>query len=115
VRREVFKLKYGLSLIEFQPDLNVSNQVGEVRYNGWDAVRKTPIRAVSRSSELPINQNVGGADGQSNIDSAFRERTEVISTRPVLSQEEADTMVRETHENIRKRIITCNGSHLYDA
>jgi phage protein D len=110
VRREIFKLKYGLSLIEFQPDLNVANQVNQVHVNGWDALRKQPIRATSRSSDLTTNRNVGGADGQTNIDSAFSGRTEVISTRPVHSQEEADTMVRETHENIRKRIMTGNGS-----
>jgi phage protein D len=110
VQREIFKLKYGRSLIDFQPDLNVANQVCEVKYNGWDAVRKKPIRATSRCSDLTTNRNVGGADGQTNIDAAFGGRTEVISTRPVHSQEEAETMTRETHETIRKRIMTGSGS-----
>jgi phage protein D len=110
VRRETFQLKYGLSLIEFQPDLNVSNQVERVDYHGWDPVRKVPIQATSRRSELSTNQNVGGADGRSNINSAFRGRTEVISTRPVSSQEEAATMARETNERINKTMMTASGS-----
>jgi phage protein D len=110
VRREVFKLKYGLSLIDFQPDLNAARQVDQVQVNGWDALRKQPIRATSRRSNLTTNRNVGGADGQSNIDSAFRGRNEVIATRPVNSQEEADTLARETHERINKNMITGRGS-----
>jgi phage protein D len=110
VRREIFKLKYGLSLIEFQPDLNAARQVDQVDVNGWDALRKQPIRATSRRSNLTTNRNVGGADGQSNIDSASSGRTEVIATRPVNSQEEADTLARETHERINKNMMTGRGS-----
>lgn len=110
VRREIFKLKYGLSLIDFQPDLNVSNQVDEVHYQGWDALRKQPIRATSRRSDLTTNRNVGGADGNSNINSAFSGRIEVITTRPVNSQEEGETMARETNENINKNMMTASGT-----
>jgi phage protein D len=110
VRRETFKLKYGLSLVEFQPDLSVANQVGQVTVNGWDAVRKQPIQATARRSDLATNQNVGGADGNSNINSAFNERTEIIATRPINSQEEADTLARETLEQIAKHMMKGSGS-----
>jgi phage protein D len=103
-------LKYGSSLIDFQPDLSVANQVGQVTVNGWDAVRKQPIQATARRKELTTNKNVGGADGKSDLNSAFSERTEIIATRPINSQEEANILARETLEQIAKHMMKGSGS-----
>ncbi len=45
VRQVTYEIKYGLSLIDFQPTLTTANQVGQVTVRGWDAVKKKPIEA----------------------------------------------------------------------
>jgi phage protein D len=109
VKRVTYRLTYGASLVEFQPTLTTANQVGEVIVRGWDSVNKKRIEGTARRSELR-NQGVGQEGGQSQIDQAFNERKEIISTRPIESEEEAKTMAREILEQIAKDMVTATGS-----
>ena len=43
VHQPTYRLTYGKSLIEFQPELTTANQVGKVTVRGWDNVQKKTI------------------------------------------------------------------------
>ncbi len=47
-----YRLTYGKSLIEFQPELTTANQVGKVTVRGWDACARKPIIYTATRDEL---------------------------------------------------------------
>src|SRR5712691_11567327 len=97
VRRLTYKLTYGRSLIQFQPNLTTANQVGEVTVRGWDAVHKRKIEYTAKRSEIRT-RGVGAGGGQASIDRAFDQRQEVVATKPIHSKQEARTLAIETLE-----------------
>jgi phage protein D len=109
LRRKIYKLTYGRSLIQFQPSLSTANQVGKVRYQGWDHENKKKIEYTAQRSDI-ATKGVGTEGGQSSIDQSFRDREEVITTQPVLSEQEAKTLATETLERIAKEMVTGTGS-----
>jgi phage protein D len=109
VKRITYELKYGISLNEFSPTLTTANQVGQVTVRGWDAVRKQPITVTVNRSQL-TTRGVGRAGGQQEIDRAFNEREEVIVDRPIHSRQEAETLARQTLEDIAKEMVKGSGS-----
>ncbi|HEY0606877.1 MAG TPA: hypothetical protein VGD58_28415 [Herpetosiphonaceae bacterium] len=104
-----FRLTYGATLVEFTPSLNISNQVGSVRYRGWDAVNKCRIEHTAQREEI-TRRGVAPDAGRDAIERSFNNRQEVIATRPVNSIREGQTMATETHENIAKELLTGSGS-----
>jgi phage protein D len=108
-RQSGFKLGYGTSLIDFTPTLNTSNQVGSVEVNGWDSLNKTTFKSTVRREQIS-RRGVDPAGGRDQIEQGFRNRREVIATRPVNSPQEGMTLATETHENIAKEMLTCSGS-----
>lgn len=109
VKRTTYELKYGLSLMEFQPTLTTANQVSEVTVHGWDKVKKQKIEATAKRSELDT-KGVGAAGNQQAIEQAFNQRQEVIAHKPVASLDEAKTLARQTLENIAKDMVKATAS-----
>jgi uncharacterized protein len=109
VGRTTYELKYGLTLIEFSPELTTHNQVEKVTVHGWDAVNKRPIRATVNRQDIK-NKGVGKKGGQEEIDKAFANQEEIISDKPVHSEAEARQLARETLENIAKEMVKGSGS-----
>lgn len=109
LRSVVYELRYGRSLISFQPDLTTANQVGKVTVRGWDARNKRPIEASAERSELDT-RGVGAAGRQSVIEQSFNQREEVIVDRPIQGPKEAKTLARETLERIAKDMVKGSGS-----
>ena len=109
VRQVTYELAYGRSLIQFQPNLTTANQVGEVTVVGWDAVQKKKIQATAKRSEVAV-RGVGERGGQAAIDQSFNQRQEVIADRPILSEQEARTLARETLTRIAKDMVKGSGS-----
>src|SRR5260370_41054342 len=64
VRRVTYELKYGKSLIQFQPNLTTKDQVGQVVVRGWDAVQKQKIEVAVNRSQLKTS-SVNTNDDQS--------------------------------------------------
>jgi uncharacterized protein len=104
VLRTVYRLKYGVSLIEFTPTLTTANQVSTVTVKAWDAVHKKLIEGKATRNQLST-KGVGKAGGQDTIDKAFDEREEIIAKTPVNSKAEADALAKQTLENIAKDMI----------
>lgn len=109
VRKVTYELAWGRSLIQFQPTLTTANQVGEVTVVGWDAKQKKKIEATAKRSEIPV-RGVGERGGQAAIEQSFNQRKEVIADRPVLSEQEARTLARETLTRIAKDMVKGSGS-----
>ncbi len=108
VNRTTYELKYGLSLIDFQPNLTTANQVGKVTVFGWDSTKKEPIKETVTRADL-TTQGVGSEGGQEVIEQSFQ-REEIIVDKPIHSKQEAKTLARETLENIAKDMVKGSGS-----
>lgn len=104
-----YRLSYGKSLIQFQPDLTTANQVGEVTVRGWDAKAKKKIEYTAKRSEIKT-QGVGQKGGQAAIEQSFNQRKEVIADRPIHTDQEAKTLAVETLERIAKDMVKGSGA-----
>jgi phage protein D len=109
IRRAVYELAYGRSLIEFKPDLTTANQVGEVTVRGWDQLNKKKIEATAKRSEIAV-KGVGKAGGQASIEQSFNQRREIVATKPVATEAEAKTLAIRTLEENAKDMVKATGA-----
>jgi phage protein D/phage baseplate assembly protein gpV len=102
-------LEWGVNLIEFNPRLNTSRQVGEVIVRGWDPIQKQEIvgRATTPQHTPEIGeQGQGGETAQRAFGVAG---TEVIEDRPVATQAEADALAQSVCDELGHGFITAEG------
>jgi phage protein D len=109
LERTTYRLSWGKSLIQFQPNLTTANQVGEVTVRGWDAENKKKIEYTAKRSEIKT-KGVGAEGGQAAIEASFNQRKEVIADRPIHSEQEAKTLAIETLERIAKDLVKGSGA-----
>jgi uncharacterized protein len=109
VRTANYQLTYGRSLIEFQPNLDTSNQVARVTVRSSDATRGGGIKATVDRNQI-VNRGVSSAPLRQALERSFADREEVISNRLVNSREEAQTLARERLEMNAKQLLTASGS-----
>jgi phage protein D len=102
IREIVYQLTYGLSLIEFQPNLDTTNQVKEVTVRNADTVNK-------KTFEATVQRNQIVTKSEKRFEKAFKKRKEVVVTKPIESEAEARQMATETLERIAKEMITGSG------
>jgi uncharacterized protein len=107
VRRTSYQLIYGRSLIEFQPNLTTAKQVGKVIVRGWDPVRKEKIEYTASAAELAT---FGLGAATTGVQSSFKDRKEIVTTRIVESEAEAKRLAVETLEQIAKGLVTATGA-----
>lgn len=104
VKRVTYKLTWGKSLIEFQPNLTTANQVGQVIVRGWDSVHKTKIEGTATRKELKT-QGFSSPGGMDAIDQSFSQRQEVIAKHPIASKPEAKKLALETLQRIANDMV----------
>jgi phage protein D len=109
VHQPTYKLTYGKSLIEFQPELTTANQVGKVTVRGWDRVKKEPINYTATRDQL-ATQGVGSRGGQDAINKSIEQKAEIVASKPVESQAEAQKLATQILEGIAKEMVKANGS-----
>ncbi len=109
IKRRSYILTYGESLIQFTPNLTTANQVEKVTVRGWDRNKKQPITGTATRQEL-ATRGVGQAGRQDKLDKAIQGYEEVITDRPVRSNNDAKQMARQTLENIAKDMLKGSGS-----
>jgi phage protein D len=108
IRRANYRLVYGGSLVEFQPNLTTANQVGEVVVRGWDPIKKEKIEYRATLAEL-ATQGLG-AGVAPGVQKSFEDRKEIVATKVVESQAEARRLAIETLQQIAKGLVTATGS-----
>ena len=109
VHHPTYRLTYGKSLIEFQPELTTANQVGKVTVRGWDRVQKTAITYTATRDQL-TTQGAGARAGQDAINKSIEQKAEIVATKPVESQAEAQKLATQILAGIAKETIKANGS-----
>lgn len=109
VKRPTYDLRYGRTLIDFKPDLTTANQINEVVVRGWDRLNKKKIEVTATRKQLGI-KGVGAAGNQEAIEQSFKQRREIIATKPVESVDEAKTLARRTLEENAKEMVKATGS-----
>jgi phage protein D len=108
-RRATYRLTYGKSLIEFQPELTTAQQVAKVTVRGWDAVRKQKIEKTVDRSQL-ATKGLGAKGGQAAIDKSIEQKAEIVATKPVQTEAEAEKLAKEILEGIAKEMVKATGS-----
>lgn len=108
-RRTAYLLSYGKSLIEFQPELTTNNQVGKVTVRGWDPVLKKKIEVTATRDQI-VTKGVGAKGGQKDIEKSFKDKAEIVATKPVESEAEGRILATEILEGIAKDMVKGNGS-----
>ena len=109
VKRTVYVLTWGKSLIQFQPTLTTAKQVGSVTVKAWSTTDKALIEATATRDSIKT-KGVGSKGNEAEIAKAFNERHEVIVDRPVHNKQEAETLAKETLERIAKEMVKGSGS-----
>lgn len=109
VRRVTYQLTYGRSLTEFEPNLDTTDQVGELTLRSWDNVNKELIEHTARRSDLQT-RGVGDAGGQQQIERSFSHTKETITCWPVQTPQEAQIVATETLERNAKDMLTARGA-----
>jgi phage protein D len=109
VHHPTYRLTYGKSLIEFQPELTTANQVGKVTVRGWDRVKKEAINFTATRDDIQT-KGVGERGGQAAINKSVEQKAEIVATKPVESVAEARQLATQILEGIAKEMVKANGS-----
>lgn len=108
VRRVTYRLVYGQSLIDFDPDLNTTDQVSEVEARSWDNRNKQLISHTARRDDVGLRGLDAAAERQ--LKQAIGDVREIIADAPVETPQEARTLSTETLERNVKEMLTGRGS-----
>lgn len=113
-QNEVLELKWGLSLVEFRPRLNLANQVSKVTVRGWSREAKDVISEsfdLDRSG-VDFNDDLkdlvkacATADAESGV-----ARQEIVVKEPLYTRAQAQRRARAILSERFKEIITASGS-----
>jgi phage protein D len=94
----VYQFEWGKSLINFTPQLTLSEQVGKVTVRGWDPRTKQPITYTAGPEDLPAGGG-GGLNGPRAAEDRLAGKQDQVVDQPVTSAQEARdlamTLLRE--------------------
>ena len=103
-RSEIVTLKYGVSLLSFNPELNTANQVSEVTVRGCSEARAVIVGRARRGSEEARERDE--SSGGDMVEDQYGTVEERIMDRPVFTQQEADTLARSILNRLSEGLIT---------
>lgn len=108
-RDVTFKLKWGISLIDFKPTLTTANQVRSVTVRGWDRIKKKEISVRASLDDKEFNLNHDLHELLKTCDP----REEIVVDKPVYSEKEAkavaQAILKDRHKEMVKASGTCVG------
>jgi phage protein D len=111
---EIVPLKYGESLLSFNPELNTANQVSEVTVRGWNPKTKEEIVGrAQRGREEGRERGRGSEEGRRRerrsggdiVEDLYGRVEARILDTPVFTQEEADTRARSILNRMSEGLI----------
>lgn len=103
----VYQLKWGESLINFNPSLSLNRQVGKVTVKCWDPTTKSLLKYTASPSDLPTSGS--GENGPSAIQTRFHDREDIVVDQPVTSQQEAKALAIALLRERAYSYITASG------
>jgi phage protein D len=87
-RTRVYVFEWGKSLINFNPQLTIAEQVGTVTVRGWDPRSKKPITYTAGPQDLPRSSG-GGMSGPQAAQERLNGKGDIVVDQPVTSAQEA--------------------------
>jgi uncharacterized protein len=105
---KVYRLRWGESLISFNPTLSVSRQVCKVTVRGWDPANKALISYTASRQDLPGAAR-GGKSGPAVAEEKLGAKQEVVVDSPVTSQQEARDLAIQLLRERAYEFITGTG------
>ncbi|MBV8281693.1 MAG: hypothetical protein JO347_06455, partial [Candidatus Eremiobacteraeota bacterium] len=110
VKDPTYVLEWGKSLISFQPNLQMANQVSEVTVRGWDPSGKTKFEATVKRSDL-VAEGAGIVNpGDLGVnDSGLAQKRDIVVDRPVQSKAEVKDLARNTLLQIGQTLVEAKG------
>ena len=87
-RIRVYVFEWGKSLINFNPELTIAEQVGTVTVRGWDPRSKQPISYTAGPQDLPHSDG-GGMSGPQAAQERLNGKSDIVVDQPVTSAQEA--------------------------
>jgi phage protein D len=88
----VYLFEWGKSLINFNPQLTIAEQVGTVTVRGWDPLSKRPITYTAGERDLPPRSNASGMNGPQVAEERLNRKSDIVVDQPVISAEEAQDL-----------------------
>jgi phage protein D len=104
IKKVVYELSWGTSLCDFHPTLTTANQISKVTVKGWDRKSGKPISASVSTQNLKINRDLV------SVANVVEGREEVITGRPVYSQQEAKDLARGILTDQAYEMVKASGS-----
>lgn len=106
VNRNTYVLEWGVSLISFQPSLQVSNQVAELTVRGWNPQTKREIKVTVKRSEIrgivtPSELQVEEPD--------LAKKLEIVVDRPIQNEAEARLLATNRLRQIGEVLVEARG------
>ena len=106
-----YSLKWGESLIQFQPKLTIANQVFQLTVRGWDPIRKKEIKVTVSRKQLNT-RGIRDKNRMDEIEQGFREREEIIVDKPFRNAQAAKRYAKALLKSNAQDFITARGSTL---
>jgi phage protein D len=103
------QIKKLFPLIDFKPELSTAQQVSEVTVKGWNPKTKTAISQTATREEIRT-KGVGAKGGQAAIEKSFSECKEIITDKPVSTDDEAKKLALASLDMIAKEMVKGNGA-----
>ena len=101
---EIVTLKYGVSLLSFNPELNTANQVSEVTVMGWNPKTREEIVGIARRGSEEAREG-GRRSGGDMVENQYGVVEERILDRPVFTQQEADILARSILNRLSEGLV----------
>lgn len=108
VKRDTYVLEWGKSLINFQPTLQMANQVSEVTVRGWNPDGKKKIEATVTRADLAAEGVVNPSELGVN-DASLAQKFEITVDRPIQTEAEAKELANKMLLQIAEVMVEARG------
>lgn len=107
----VYQFKWGENLINFNPTINLSRQVGKITVRGWNNRTKQAIVATAEPKDI-AGKKKGGTSGPDAAESSMQGKQDVVVDMAVDSEEEAKKLAVALLTERAAEFITGNGQSI---
>ena len=104
-----YRLEWGKSLASFRPTLSTARQISQVTVRGWDRHSNKLIEGKATWQDV-FNSGGPERDRMQVLAQAFGGRTEVVTDRPVYTQQQATRMAKDIMRNQLLDMVTASGT-----
>ncbi|MCL4298051.1 MAG: VgrG-related protein [Anaerolineae bacterium] len=98
------QLTWGSNLLSFRSVLTAVHQVGEAVVRGWDPYTKREV--IGRATEA---KSIPEVRGQERVQQRFRGSNQILLSRPVHSQAEAEALAQALRDEVGGELIQAEG------